>query len=79
MSAVELDDDERITRLARGGEARHAVIDGAAKVIDLPVLRPEHERVVKFVGKLIGIGVVYLIAGLIWSWRGAAWAARRVR
>ncbi len=48
----------------------------AAKVIDLPVLRPEHERIAKFVGKWIGIGACYLIAGAYWAGRGVAWAVR---
>ena len=69
-------DEERIEHLGRGVEARHAVLPGVAEVIDLPVLRPEHERAAKFVGKLIGIGVVYLVAGAIWTARGVAWGAR---
>ncbi len=62
--------------------ARHAptrALPIAKEIIDLPVLRPEHERAAKFLGKLIGIAVVYLIAGAIWTWRGAAWAVRRAR
>lgn len=48
-------------------------------VIDLPVLRPEHERMAKVVGKVIGIALVHVVAGLIWSWRGLKWVARRYR
>lgn len=53
------------------------------EVIDLPVLRPEQDRVAKFVGKCIGIAIVYVVAGLMWAVWGIAWTvefvAARVR
>jgi hypothetical protein len=81
MSQPWRDDDERtlvgevVKAAAKIRRPREAVAD----VIDLPVLRPEHERVAKFVGSCIGIGACYLIAGAIWTGRGVAWAVRRLR
>lgn len=49
------------------------------KVIDLHTLTPRQQRVAKFVGKCIGIGVCYLVAGAIWTARGVAWAVRRLK
>jgi len=46
-------------------------------VIDLPVPRPEHERVARALGKCIGIAAVLLAVAAIWTFRGAAWAAGR--
>lgn len=68
------DDDESVqpALLARIRKA----VPLAGEVIDVPVLRPEQERVAKFVGKCIGIAVIYAIAGLIWAARGVAWAVK---
>jgi hypothetical protein len=66
-------DEERIESVARGS------LPAALEIIDVPALEPERHRVARFVGKCIGIATVYAVAGLIWSWRGAAWAARRAR
>lgn len=58
---------------------RRKLVRPAVKIIDLPVLRPRQECVTEFVGKCVGIGAVYVIAGAIWAGRGIAWAAGRVR
>lgn len=49
----------------------------AGEVIDLQVLGPRQHLVARFVGRQIGIAVVYVIAGFIWGYRGVAWAASR--
>lgn len=80
MSAWRPDDEERVDRLASGEgpaeEARHAVIDGVSKVVDLPVLRPEVERVAKFIGIALGRLEWWCERGVIGAVR---WVARRVQ
>ncbi len=64
MSAVDWSDDERIEHIARGP------LPAAREIIDLPVLRPEHDRAARLAGKWIG-------AGWFWAEQGAKWAAMR--
>jgi hypothetical protein len=49
------------------------------EVIDLHTLTPRQQRVCDFIGKCIGSGACYAIAGAIWTGRGVAWAVRRIR
>ena len=45
-------------------------------VIDLHTLTPRQRRGCDFVGKWIGIGACYVIAGAWWTGRGVAWLVR---
>jgi hypothetical protein len=64
-------------QLPEEGDDDHVLIlDGIAEVIDLPVLRPEQQRVADFLGKCIGIPIVLVIAVL---WMAAIWGAWAVR
>jgi hypothetical protein len=79
MSAETWRDDEARTLVgevvnvaAKIRRPRQAV----GEVIDLHTLTPRQQRVAEFVGKCIGIGACYLIAGAIWTGRGMTWAVR---
>lgn len=52
---------------------------GLGEVIDLHTLTPRQQWACDFVGKWIGIGACYVIAGAIRTVRGFAWAVRRLR
>jgi hypothetical protein len=70
---------ERLAKRVQPKRARH--VDGAfplaGEVVDVQVLSPRQHQVARFVGRLIGIAAVYVIAGFIWGYRGVAWAASR--
>lgn len=60
----------------------HDIEPASLAVIDLPALSPEHDRarlVGSVLGHWLGIAAVYLVAGAILSYRGAAWCVRRAR
>jgi hypothetical protein len=66
-----------VGQLPEEGDDDHVLIlDGIAEVIDLPVLRPEQERVAAFLGKCIGVPIVLVIAVLWMAVIWGAWAAQ---